>query len=114
MSVYWVFNDLPKLSRRTRTGTFAGLKAVGAAMQKAIDANTPVDTGRLKSNNKVTVDQGALTATYENETPYAGFVELGTSKMAPRLFATRGMREVEREFTSLMGKPLGDALRGGR
>ncbi|MGI8475528.1 MAG: hypothetical protein ACR2OO_04045, partial [Thermomicrobiales bacterium] len=87
-----VFDRTPGASARVR----AGAKDVDrkAAMQVYAYSQpmTPVDTGALKSN--VTV--GPDFVHWHQE--YSLFVELGTRKMAPRLFATTAVNRVRPDW----------------
>lgn len=113
MSVRWVFNDIPKLPRRLQSGTHEALKQVGDALLTRANANTPVRSGRLRSGNRVKIGPfPSRTVTVSNDTPYAVFVEFGTSRMAPRLFLTRALNETEPEYRSLLAQVVAAKMAG--
>jgi len=55
------------------------LETIAANMFQSIVEKTPIDTGLLRTNWKMTrdVQQGVLTITISNNTPYAHDVEFG-------------------------------------
>ena len=78
---------------------------VRAAMQDTADfartilpKNTPVDTGRLANSWRVSV--GDRIMVISNPTPYAGFVEYGTRKMAARNMLGKSVPAIEAHFKS--------------
>lgn len=74
-----------------------------AELNKRVKDKTPVDTGRLRAGWEVQATTGALDLT--NAVPYAGFVELGTSKMAPRAMLRRTLLEAQ-PISDLVAKRL--------
>lgn len=112
MSVRWVFNDIPKLPGRVRDGARRGVERGAGVALEAVNANTPVRSGRLRAGNRVAV--AGQTATVQNDVPYSIFVELGTSKMAPRLFMTKGINTSEPRVFDAIAQEAGRALAGGR
>jgi HK97 gp10 family phage protein len=73
-----------------------------------IKARTPVDTGKLKSSWKVGLEGGGLRI--KNDTFYAGFVEFGTSKMAPRSMMTSSLPEIQEVYIDALYKEIGEAM----
>lgn len=58
-----------------------------------VQRRTPVISGTLRDGWKAEVQPGLITI--RNEVPYAGFVEYGTSKMAPRAMLRTTIEEAE-------------------
>jgi hypothetical protein len=75
-----------------------------------IKAKTPIDTGLLKSDWQVKLEGQGLRIT--NNAPYAGFVEFGTRKMAPRAMMTSSMPEIQSVFIDELYSNIGETLAG--
>lgn len=77
-----------------------------------VGSRTPVKTGRLKKSWQFTLEGHGIR--YLNQTPYAAFVELGTSKMAPRAMLTSSIPEItaffEKETIKSLSKVTGATL----
>lgn len=70
---------------------------IGQLMVESAKARTPIDTGRLVSNNKILkVNDKELIV--GNPVPYAGFVENGTSKQRAQPFWRPVINELARRF----------------
>lgn len=82
-------------------------KTYGVAL---IKAKTPVDTGLLKSSWKASLEGNGIR--YTNEAPYAGFVEFGTRKMAPRVMMTSSLPEIQSVFIDALYDEIGEELAG--
>lgn len=74
----------------------------------AVRGRTPVDTGRLKSEWQFKLKGNGLSI--ENPTPYAIFVELGTSKMAPRAMLRRSLPGIQDTFQRALARNVGRKL----
>ena len=59
--------------------------------QSRVEQRTPVDTGRLQAGYFWTGETPNLI--FENEAPYAGYVEFGTYRQAPHLMVNTTMLE---------------------
>jgi hypothetical protein len=70
-----------------------------------VAARTPVDTGLLKSKWQAQLEAQGIR--WLNDAPYAGFVELGTRKMAPRHMLTNSLPDIERVFEDTLMRTLG-------
>jgi hypothetical protein len=77
-------------------------KTFGLAL---ISARTPVDTGLLRSNWKAKLEGNGIV--WQNDTSYAGFVELGTRKMRARHMMTDSLLDISEVFESELLKDLG-------
>ncbi|AIC16954.1 HK97-gp10 family putative phage morphogenesis protein [Nitrososphaera viennensis] len=99
---------LDEVSRELAGGDIAGasLEAVGKAALDLANAQTPVDTGLLVSNNKMEMKSKAELVLY-NDTPYAGHVHYGTSRMHPRPFFYPALRFLEERFPRLYAQEVG-------
>lgn len=86
------------------------LDKVTAAMMPVIDSMTPVDTGRLVSNNKRKVINNFSVVIY-NETPYAGYVHDGTSRMPARPFMENGINELKQGIPDLYIKNASEFIK---
>lgn len=90
------------------------LRKVAIRYTPIIQRNTPVDTGRLRRSMRVELllDNNGLAIT--SEVFYAGFVEFGTKKMSPRLFAQSQVPSIISEvLDGLQGLSASDLIRGG-
>lgn len=80
-------------------------KTYGLALVKA---RTPVDTGELKNAWTATVEGKGIK--WVNNTPYAGYVELGTRKMKPRYMLTDSIVDISLVFQEELNKEIGKAI----
>lgn len=88
---------------------------VGAAQFKQImqialeiaNSYTPVDTGRLLSNNRLEVVTPKSIVLY-NKTPYAWYVHEGTSRHQPRPFFRIALNYVREKFPEIYVKDAQD------
>lgn len=80
-------------------------KTYGLALVKA---RTPVDTGDLKGGWKARLEGNGIRWT--NETRYAGFVEFGTVKMAPRSMLSGSLADIKQVFDEELSNEVGKAL----
>lgn len=80
-------------------------KAYGLGLVKA---RTPVDTARLHEGWKATLEGGGIR--WANDTPYAGYVEFGTRKMAPRHMLTRSLDDIKEVFVQELYQDIGATL----
>lgn len=96
----------------------AGTKMSPAIMKAAEEARmyglalvksrTPVKTGNLKNSWAAQLqNKGVL---WTNSAPYAGFVELGTRKMAAREMLTNSIPAIETVFTRALATQIGIKL----
>lgn len=80
-------------------------KTYGLALVKA---KTPVDTGNLKMSWEAKLEGAGIRWT--NPAYYAGFVEFGTRKMAPRAMLSSSIGDIEEVFISELYNEIGSAL----
>jgi hypothetical protein len=73
-----------------------------------IKARTPVDTHKLKSAWSAKLEGNGIR--FDNPTPYAGFVEHGTRKMAPRNMLGDSLSDIAEVFLSELSAEIGKAL----
>ena len=96
--------DSPKITPAiARAANIA--KTFGTAL---IKAKTPVDTGRLKRDWNLKLEGNGIRIT--NEAYYAGFVEFGTKKMAPRSMMTSSLPEIQSVFIDELYKEIGESI----
>lgn len=73
-----------------------------------VRGRTPVDTGNLKANWRFeNAPQGIR---FINDAPYAGFVELGTSKMAGRFMLSSSLPAIQEHFNKSLATEVGRRL----
>lgn len=78
---------------------------VGKAMVESAKARTPIDTGRLVSNNKILkVNDKELIV--GNPVPYAGFVEYGTIRQRAQPFWTPVINQIAKRFPDALIKDV--------
>lgn len=95
----------------TKTVTPAIRKAAQAALTygiTAVKAKTPVDTGLLRSQWEGRLDGRGVR--FQNNTPYAVFVENGTRSMRARPMLSSTLPEVQAVFQQRLSAELGKAL----
>ncbi|QLF85082.1 putative tail-component [Nostoc phage YongM] len=65
-----------------------------------VGSRTPVRTGNLLSrwDSEDFLDFGGISSSVFNDTHYAGFVELGTSRFSGRFYLARSLPEIEETF----------------
>ena len=81
-------NQFQSLFDRKKLQAHQSMADIG---EQGINANTPVSSGVLKSNNE---SEGREDAAYWwNDTPYAPFVHYGTYKMNANPFIVRGVMQ---------------------
>lgn len=73
-----------------------------------VRARTPVDTGKLKGSWKARLEGNGIR--WSNEASYAGFVEFGTSKAAPRRMLQDSLPDIQDVFIDELYKEVGEAL----
>lgn len=78
----------------------AGLEAIGLAAEAYAKQACPVDTGRLR--NSISHDADEEAAYIGTNVEYAPYVELGTSRMAPRPYLRPAAEDHSDEYRSLM------------
>ena len=76
--------------------------------QTLVRAITPRRSGRLASGWSVRVVAGGLLWT--NQTPYSGYVELGTRHMAGRHMLERAANATRQRFEQQLGRELGTQI----
>lgn len=80
-------------------------KSYGLALVKA---RTPVDTGDLKGHWRAKLEGNGIR--FKNDMFYAGWVEFGTSKMAPRSMLTDSLPDIQSAFIDALYSEIGDQL----
>lgn len=89
-------------------GIKAALEGTREFAALTVRSRTPVDTGRLKSQWNFDISGNGIR--FKNSTPYAGFVEYGTSKMAPRAMLTRSLPDIQDYFNKSLANEIGKRL----
>lgn len=83
--------------------TAKDFKQLGDLMVQSASARTPIDTGRLVSNNKI-LKLTDRSLTVGNPTPYAGYVEYGTSRQRAQPYWTPVLHTVGAQFPDMIIK----------
>ena len=86
----------------------AALEDTKAFAALTVRNRTPVDTGNLKSNWVFESTKNGLR--YVNNAPYAGFVELGTTKMAGRFMLSSSLPAIQDHFNQSLATEVGKRL----
>lgn len=86
----------------------AALEDTKAFAALTVRNRTPVDTGNLKANWSFESTKNGLR--YVNSAPYAGFVELGTSKMAGRFMLSSSLPDIQDHFNQSLATEVGKRL----
>ena len=82
------------------------LIAIGLTAESYAKEDCPVDTGRLRNSISHAVDMGDNSVYIGSNVEYAAFVELGTSRMAPRPYLGPAATEHAAEYRSLAEQAL--------
>lgn len=93
-----------------RAAILEALQDLGEAAERHAKEVAPVDTGNLRDHIRHMVvenENSALVGTYDEEVPYAVYVELGTSKMAAQPFLKPSVSDHANEYRKI----IEDALR---
>jgi len=96
-----VKNALPQQIERA-------LIAIGAVAEGRAKQYCPVDTGRLRNSITNVVEMSEQAVYIGTNVEYAAFVELGTSRMAPRPYLRPAATEHTEEYRQLLESALGD------
>ena len=90
----------------------AGGNVVAAAamnIQREAKQRTPVDTGRLRSSIRATINPEKLEAVVGTDVEYAPFVEHGTNRMQARPFLFPAFEQERPKFLAALAATLKDA-----
>ena len=82
------------------------LIAIGMTAETHAKEYCPVDTGRLRNSITHEVDMSDQAAIIGSNVEYAAYVELGTSKMAPRPYLRPAAENHSAEYKSLVESAL--------
>lgn len=82
------------------------LIAIGMMAETHAKEECPVDTGRLRNSITHEVDMSDHAAIIGSNVEYAAYVELGTSKMAPRPYLRLAAENHSAEYKSLVESAL--------
>lgn len=82
------------------------LIAIGLTAETYAKQECPVDTGRLRNSITHEVDMNEQAAIIGSNVEYAAYVELGTSKMAPRPYLRPAAENHSAEYKSLVESAL--------
>lgn len=82
------------------------LIAIGMMAETHAKEECPVDTGRLRNSITHDVDMSEQAAYIGSNVEYAAFVELGTSKMAPRPYLRPAAENHSAEYKSIVESAL--------
>lgn len=88
---------LNELSRRVEQA----LEAIGMTAESHAKAIAPVDTGRLRNSITHAVDMGEQAVYIGTNVEYAGYVELGTSRMKPQPYLEPAVVNYMSEYKTL-------------
>lgn len=81
----------------------------GSAVLNVMNSRTPIDTGRLVTGNKKHLVNNYAIEFYNN-TPYAGYVHNGTSRMQARPYMENAIDEGREGFPQLYMKNASDFI----
>ena len=77
------------------------LQAIGQKAEDYAKDNSPVDTGRLRNSITNAVEMGEQAVYIGTNVEYAGYVELGTSRMKPRPYLKPAVVNYMSEYKTL-------------
>lgn len=100
-----VRNNVQSVIAAILEGVRDGLTEIGQASVGYARGIVPVDTGALRDSIDFDVDGDAV-AVYA-DTPYAAYVELGTSMHAPQPYLGPSVTEHTREHMATLGNAIG-------
>lgn len=100
--------DLAQAPSKIQRRAPEAIRKTAQAIERSAKAIVPVETGTLRGS--IGSDIGALSATIGTDLRYSGFVEFGTSEMAPQPYMRpafdRNVGRLEKE----LGKAVEDIL----
>ena len=96
--------DLAQAPSKVRRRAPQAIRKTALSIERSAKAIAPVETGTLRSS--IGSDIGTLSATIGTDLRYAGFVEFGTSRMAPQPY----MRPAFDRNIGKLEQELGDAV----
>lgn len=85
------------------------LNGIGEAAEKHAKEKAPVDTGNLRDHIRHMVvedDKSVLIGTYDEEVPYALYVEVGTHKMAAQPYLKPAAADHKGEYRKIIEDAL--------
>lgn len=85
------------------------LHGIGEAAEKHAKEKAPVDTGNLRDHIRHMVaedDKSVLIGTYDEEVPYALYVEVGTHKMAAQPYLKPAAADHKGEYRKIIEDAL--------
>lgn len=94
------FNRIPQFRHMLEQKKLNCSHQLGRFLVNRMDYYVPVDTGYLKSNNEYIATANRLRLI--NDTPYAGYVHQGTSRMVARPFMTQALFNHLSEIKSIV------------
>ena len=110
MSVDFSFKDSCNgVKAALEAAILEALQGIGEAAEKHAKAKAPVDTGNLRDHIRHMVvedDKSVLIGTYDEEVPYALYVEVGTHKMAAQPFLKPAAAEHGSEYRKIIEAAL--------
>lgn len=78
------------------------VKMNGSELQRGAQRNAPVDTGNLKRNINLHIEDNGFTAKVVSHAEYSGYVEFGTRWIYPRRFVGKAFHKQKRKFNQDM------------
>lgn len=78
------------------------VREVAVEVKTRVEMRTPVDTGYAQANWEL--NEGTSSFSIENRTPYIGYLENGTSKMAPVYMVRTTMSEIPEIVANIVAK----------
>ena len=97
-------NNSKQISTLLKRNISSVLGDLGDAGVSSIKGETPVLSGKLKSNTHYSTKKNSVI--FINDIEYAGFVELGTFLQKPNPFMKRGLMKAKSKFINIIKKGL--------
>ena len=108
-----ILDNSKLVKQASRQAIERALEAIGLSAQRHAASICPVDTGNLRNSisHKVDVGDNAvyIGSDVNSDVFYAGYVELGTYKMAARPYIKPAATEHTAEYKEIAKKYLSDA-----
>ena len=104
-----ILDNSKLVKQASRQAIERALEAIGLSAQRHAASICPVDTGNLRNSISHKVDVGDNAVYIGSDVFYAGYVELGTYKMAARPYMKPAATEHTAEYKEIAKKYLSDA-----
>lgn len=102
--------DLGRAGDEARKKVSKAVRASAARIERDAKAFAPVDTGFLRNSIGRDIDDDGLGAEIGPTAEYGPYVELGTSRMAPRAYLGPAFDRAQPDFLDALAEAVAESL----